>query len=190
MAVEQPETDAFLAFIEKKIAALQALAESYRAALALGALGQPGENTPAPFTFNGVTPSSPTAFDLPTGVFLGLSMPSAIKLLFTTTKRKHTPREVADALRDGGFESTSKNFEKMVGTTMHRLKGDGGMLLQFKDGWGLAELYPESLRTRIANTKESKPSKKKGKNVRRTPQRKGAAAEPTNAADVAPRAVA
>jgi hypothetical protein len=171
MAPEQPETDGFLAFIEKKIAALQALADSYKAAQALGALGQFGDDAPTKFTFNGAVPPPPTTYDLPTGVFLELSMPAAIKLLYTATKRKYAPKDVAQALRDGGFKSTSKNFEKMVGTTMHRMAGNGE-LLRFKDGYGLAELYPEGLRGRMA--KDAKPAKG-GKRVRRSPQRKGAA---------------
>jgi len=174
MTADQPETDAFLAFVEKKIAALQALVDSYRYAMAVGALGQPGEEMPSFGSNAAFGAPSGGGFDLPTGVFLGLSMPSAIKLLFTSTKRKHTPKDVADVLRDGGFESTSVNFEKMVGTTMHRMKSNGE-LLQFKDGWGLAELYPEALRNRLAGAKEAKPSKGGGKKVRRSPQRKGAA---------------
>jgi hypothetical protein len=185
MAAEQPETDAFLAFIEQKIAALKALADSYKVAQSLGALGQRGED--AAFTFNGAVPPPPAVIDLPTGIFMGLSMPSAVKLLFATTKRKYTPAQVADALRDGGYESTSKNFEKMVGTTMYRMK-DQGILLRFKDGFGLAELYPEHLRAKIGS-KELKPARKKGKNVRRTPQRKGQTAPKALAEAPGPKAL-
>ena len=63
----------------------------------------------------------------------------------------------------------------IVMNTMYRLKSEGE-LLKFKDGWGLAELYPENLRTRINKTAAPKESKRKGgKSVRRSPQRKGSA---------------
>jgi hypothetical protein len=195
MAAEQPETDAFLAVIEKKIAALQALAESYKAALALGALG-PGDDTSV--ALSGVTATAQAGSvgvalsDMPTGIFMDKSMPAAIKLLLGTTRRKHTPKEVAAALKEGGFESTSQNFEKIVATTMHRMKSEGGELLQFKDGWGLAELYPESLRIRISKeAKDAKPTKPR-RNARKSPQRKGATAKPkeTASAHVGPKPVA
>jgi len=189
MAAEQPETDAFLAFIERKIAALQALADSYRNAQALGALGgQPSDDAPthsaAVFSSSGSgqMAASSAPYDLPTGVFLNKTMPAAIKLFLGATKRKQTPKEVAAALKDGGFESTSKFFEKIVTTTMHRMKGDGD-LLQFKDGWGLAELYPESLRIRITKDAEGKPKRgRPRKNMRKSPQRKGSVAKPKDTA--------
>jgi len=188
MAAEQPETDAFLAFIERKIAALQALADSYRNAQALGALGQPGDEAPsysaAAFSMSGSgqLAANSAPYDLPTGVFLNKTMPAAIKVFLAATKRKQTPKEVATALKEGGFESTSKFFEKIVTTTMHRMKNEGD-LLQFKDGWGLAELYPESLRIRITKDAEAKPKRgRPRKNVRKSPQRKGSVAKPKDTA--------
>jgi hypothetical protein len=191
MAADQPETDGFVAFIERKIAALQALLDSYRAAQALGALGQ-GDDSPAPFTFNNATAGNVAglSYDLPNGVFLNKTMPAAIKLFLMATKRKQTPKDVAAALKDGGFESTSVNFEKIVTTTMHRMKGEGE-LLQFKDGWGLAELYPESLRLRIG-VKESKDVRpaKGGKKTRKSPQRKGKVkAKTKDSTETGPKAV-
>jgi hypothetical protein len=142
MAPEQPEGEGFLALIERKIAALQALADSYRAALAVGAFGGPllDDGFPSSGAYiQGSYVSSAAigkeAYDLPTGIFLNKSMPAAIKLLMQTTKKKYTPKDVATALKDGGFESTSENFEKMVMNTMYRMKGEG-VLLKFKDGWG------------------------------------------------------
>lgn len=199
MAAEQPETDAFLAFIERKIAALQQLADSYRAAMAIGALGNPilddgggfpssaawAQGSYVPYAAN----TSMGASDLPTGIFLNKSMPAAIKLLMQTTKKKYTPKDVAKALKDGGFESTSAIFDKVVMNTMYRMKSEGE-LLKFKDGWGLAELYPESLRMRITKDAKVKPAKG-GKKVRRSPQRKGSAVtkEPEKASAAGPVAV-
>lgn len=190
MASEQSEADSFLALIERKIAVLQALADSYKAALAAGALGQPGDDSQSIVSAVASASGSSHAhavgggvpFELPAGVFLGKSMPQAIKLYYTATRKKKWPKEVAAALKEGGLESTSQDFEKTVNSTMHRMK-DGGELLKFTDGaFGLAEFYPESLRLRI--TKDAKPTKagKGGKHVRRSPQRKGAVKKAANVA--------
>jgi hypothetical protein len=160
MSSNKPEIDGFLAMIEAKIAALKVLADSYRAAVAVGALGQSGDFDlqRAPAQSGAAGGSGPV--DLPAGVFLGKSMPDAIKLYFSLAKRKQTSKELAAALREGGFESTSRNFEKTVNSTMHRMRETGDLLWFSKDGaFGLAEFYPEGLRNRI--TQEAKPKAKK-----------------------------
>jgi hypothetical protein len=75
-------------------------------------------------------------------------------------KRKQTVREIATALKEGGMESTAANWETTVTGALHRLNAVGGVL-RFKDGWGLAEFYPEGLRNRIA--KDAEPKKKRCK---------------------------
>lgn len=82
-------------------------------------------------------------------------------------KKKQTIREIATALREGGVESTASNFEGPVGGALYRLR-DAGEVLKFKDGWALAEFYPESLRNRIS--KDAEPKKKRGK-ARKTAQK-------------------
>ena len=70
MATE--EQDSFLAMIEAKIAALQALAESYRTALSVGALGQLVEmdqSVPSPAISGGTHQNGAAPADLPVGVF-------------------------------------------------------------------------------------------------------------------------
>jgi hypothetical protein len=71
-----------------------------------------------------------------------------------------TVRDIANALKDGGVESTEASFENNMTGALHRLKASGEVL-RFKDGWALAEFYPESLRARIAKDVEPKRRRKK-----------------------------
>ena len=112
------------------------------------------EGLAVPVVFNG-TDSTPT--ELPRGAFLGKSLPAAVKLYLSAIKKKQTIREIATALRDGGVESTSDNFENVITGCLNRMKSNGE-LLRFKDGWGLPEFYPESLRARLSQ--EGSPKRK------------------------------
>ena len=148
MASEKFDFAEFLAVLEAKRAALDALIGSYRAALSIGALGQPGD-----IDVSGIA-STPTLaagkpVDLPQGALLGMSIPAAIKLYLSAARRKQTTREITAGLKEGGVESTSRFFENTVSTALHRLKAAGDVL-KFNDGWALAELYPESFRSRIS----------------------------------------
>lgn len=157
MGAEKSKPDGFLAFIEAKIAALTALAETYRTAQSLGALGQPGEAA-ASIDIGQLGPTrNATPFELPTGALLGKSIPAAVKLYLSAVKKKQTVREIKTALQEGGVESTAASFENTVTSALNRLKVNGEVL-RFKDGWALAEFYPESLRNRIAE-KDAKPAK-------------------------------
>ena len=174
---EKPETDGFLAMIDAKIAALKVLADSYRAAVALGALGQPGDieiSVPAgSLSLSGAAPSLSMSgpVELPQGALLGKSIPNAIKLLLSVTRRKLTTREIAAGLKDGGVESTSKFFENTVTTALHRLKASGDVL-KFNDGWASADLYSEALRNRLAAQNDPRKSRKAAKTRKRSPKRK------------------
>ena len=42
------------------------------------------------------------------------------------------------------METTAANWEATVTGALHRLKA-AGAVLRFKDGWGLADHYPDSL---------------------------------------------
>jgi hypothetical protein len=155
----------FLAALDAKIAALQSLRSAYLAAQAVGALGQvgdvPAEPSAAPFVGGGDA-GLPT--ELPVGAFNGKSLPACITLYLETAKRKKTIKEIATALRDGGIESTSDNFEGVITGALNRLKSRGEVL-RFKDGWGLPAWYPPSLRTAAvpAATGKKKAKKSKGK---------------------------
>lgn len=111
-------------------------------------------------------------FDLPVGAFLNMSIPAAIKLYLSSIKRKQTVKEITTALKNGGMESTSESFENTVATALHRMKmSDPPEALRFPDGWGLAELYPESLRSRLAQNQRPA-TKTKRKKVKKTPTKK------------------
>lgn len=183
MASETPETDSFLAMIANRIALLQALAESYRAARDAGALGQPGEGDGLPFASASASAStlprmpSNAPVELPTGAFRGKGIRSAIKMYLGAAKRKQPFKEIATALKVGGLESTSSDFERTLNATLHQLK-NSGVLIQFPEGWDLADAYPESFRQRLTNNKESKPAtreKRKRKRGRAKARAKGKA---------------
>jgi hypothetical protein len=118
--------------------------------------------------------------ELPRGAFLGKSLPAAIKLYLHAIKRKQTIREIATALREGGVESTSPNFEGVVTGCLNRLKANGE-LLRFKEGWALAEFYPENLRNRLSH--EGKTRKKSSKKSASKKTTKGKAESESNAKD-------
>lgn len=164
---EKPALDNFLAMVEARIAALQQLKESYIAAVSVGAFGQGGDIDLSSLS-NGARGA---AYDLPTGALLGKSVPQAIKLYLGAVRKKQTASEIMNGLKDGGVESMAANFLNNITSSLHRLK-TAGDVLQFKDGWALAEFYPESLRAKIAKDAEpkkkaTKPKKKNAKSVGR-----------------------
>jgi hypothetical protein len=94
------------------------------------------------------------------GAFRGKGIRSAIKMYLGAAKRKQPFKEIATALKAGGLESTSSDFERTLNATLHQLR-KGGVLIQFPEGWDLADAYPESFKQRLANNKESKPATRK-----------------------------
>jgi hypothetical protein len=192
MASESPETDSFLATIANKIALLQALAESYRAARDGGAFRLPreGDEIPPPAQ-SGLRAPSTAPVDLPTGAFRTMGMASAVKVYLAAAKRKQSLKEIASALKEGGLATIASDFEKSLNTTLYRLKNEG-VLLRFKDGWDLADAYPEHFRQRLA--KDSQPTKKqtraKAKRTRtkrsaKTPRTAKASAKKSSALKIA-----
>jgi hypothetical protein len=150
-------TAAFIADIEKKIAALQAILLSLKSASAIGALGAAVEGGDLSIPLSNGDLGQPV--DLPEGAFLGKSVPACIKLYLSTARRKKSVKEITIALREGGVESTSGKFENIVTSSLNRLKG-AGEVLRFKDGWGLTEWYPANMRA-VNPAATSKRSKKK-----------------------------
>ena len=166
MASDKFDFGDFLAALEAKRAALDALIGSYRAALAIGALGGDVDMaaiaTPPGHSGN----KGGGQVELPQGALLGKSLPAAIHLLMQAARRKMATKEIVAALKDGGVESTSRNFDNTVNTALYRLKG-AGTVLRFSDGWALTEFYPESLRRNIAaQTEGKKPAAKAKKRAR------------------------
>jgi hypothetical protein len=93
---------------------------------------------------------SPQPTELPRGAFLGKSLPAAVKLYLSAVIKKQTLREIAVALREGGVESTSDNFEGVISGALHRMKANGEVL-QFKEGFALAEFYPAHIRASLSH---------------------------------------
>jgi|GEM_PF-2819801 len=183
-----PESDPFLTAVDAKIGALQALRASYLAAVSIGAFGQSGD--PASFSVGGV-PTGSMGFggaplELPRGALLGKSIPAAIKLYLSAVKKKQTIREIANALREGGVETTAKNFETPVQSAIYRLQATGDVL-RFKEGWALAEFYPESLRNRIAqDSKQPKKTTGKAGRARKRTTKKATSTAETKRIDTSP----
>lgn len=181
MAQETFDYSAMLADARAKRAALDAFITSLENAQALGALGQAGTVSA---TSGGFGQSSGPAVELPLGALMGKSVTNAIKLYLSACKKKQTAREIATALKEGGVESTSANFEIIVYNSLRLLKR-AGAVLQFKDGWGLAELYPEAIRARInqqdngskPQTKSKKQKRKAKATAQSTPPKKAGATE-------------
>lgn len=108
--------------------------------------------------------------ELPRGAFLGKSLPAAVKLYLSAVMKKQSIKEIATALRDGGVESTSDNFENVITGCLNRMKNNGE-ILRFKDGWALAEFYPEHLRRNLAPGAAPKSKNgKKAKKARKVPK--------------------
>lgn len=160
-----PESDSFLAMVDAKIAALHALRASYVAAVSVGAFGQGGDSAPYAGAVGGASGLGGAPLELPRGALLGKSFPAAIKLYLSAIKKKQTIREIANALRDAGVETTAKNFENPVQSAIYRLQTNGEVL-RFKEGWALAEFYPENLRNRIAEKNDTKPKKAKKRSAK------------------------
>ena len=155
----------FIAVVETKIKALQALLESLKSAAAVGALGA-AEGLDISSLATGVVTNGDLGqpIDLPDGAFFGKSIPACVKLYMSAAKKKKTIKEIAAALREGGVESTSDNFESVVTGALNRLKA-AGEVLRFKDGWGLSEWYPANMRGSAPAA--GKRSRKKSKKARR-----------------------
>lgn len=162
------DTDPVLARIQAKIAAWQAAADSYRAALAL----EQGSDTAA----FGDTARPRTVVELPVGAFRGMTIAEAVRLYLQSVRRKQTPQEIGEGLRAGGIESTAKDFGPTLRSTLHHLK-KRGELLRFKDGWDLAEAHSTALRNRLAKEttkpKDKKATKKAKKAVKAAPKPAG-----------------
>lgn len=145
---------AMLADMESKRDSLIASIANLRAFLGLPAQGD--GDTPSPIQ----SQSSVVASDLPKGALLNKSIPEAIKLFLKSVAAKRTTREITEALEAHGVESLSSNFSGIVFTALKRLK-QSKEVLQFEDGWGLAEFYPAHIRTAMTEGPPNKTVKKK-----------------------------
>jgi hypothetical protein len=164
MANENPNP--LFAYVEARIAAWQAVLASLKTALSLDPSGKVGEGIDLSSIAAAQNGDVGQPIDLPDGAFLGKSVPACVKLYLSATRKKKTAKEIATALREGGVESTSGNFENIVTTALIRLRA-AGEVLKFKDGWGLSEWYPANMRTvTSAPAGKHTKGKKKGKKAK------------------------
>jgi hypothetical protein len=161
MGMEQLDHAALLTEWEAKRAALDAAIASLRSALAMGVFG-PVSDLPSGNGFASTLVPSVSGGEVPAGAFLGKSIPDAAKLYLAIVKKKQTSREIADALKRGGMESTSKNFYGNVHSILDRArKANMGIVKLDRSYWGLAEWYPAGLRSTVIPDKRS--TRKKGR---------------------------
>jgi hypothetical protein len=154
--VETLDYSAVLADLEGRKAAIERAIASLRAVMASGVLiGRvAGDSASVSFGVHGG--------DVPVGAFLGKSIPEAAKLCLQIVKRKLTSREIADYLKKGGIESSSKNFPIQVHSILTRAaKPSTSQLLKLdRSYWGLADWYPAGMRS-------SAPTEKRGNDKKR-----------------------
>jgi hypothetical protein len=148
---------AFLADLEAKRAVLDQAIASLRAVIAGGTADgvsfvKLAANIVNPPMHNG---------EVPTGAFLGKSIPEAAKLCLQIVKRKLTSREIADYLKKGGIETTAKSFPALVHSILIRASKpyDSPIVKLDRSYWGLAEWYPAGMRT--AGTPEKRSYKRR-----------------------------
>ena len=182
MGTEQMDYAIILADLEAKRNALDATIASFRAALALGALGQHSDIEPSnslvPNAFGSTFVPSISGGEVPNGAFLGMSIPDATKLYLEIVKKKQTSKEIAEALQKGGMETNSKNFPQMVHSVLDRAsKANTGIVKLDRSHWGLGSWYPASLRSA---------GKYQGRGVGRKKSRKGRTRDKTVKGSVSP----
>lgn len=163
MSNENPNP--LFAYVEARIAAWQAVLASLKAALSLDPSGKVGEGIDLSSIGGPQNGEIGQPIDLPDGAFFGKSVPACVKLYLSAARKKKTAKEIATALREGGVESTSGNFENIVTTALIRLR-NAGEVLKFKEGWGLSEWYPANMRTSGSAGKPATKGKKKNKKTK------------------------
>lgn len=163
MANENPNP--LFAYAEARVAAWQAVLTSLKAALSLDPSGKIGDGMDLSVLGGTQNGEIGQPIDLPDGAFFGKSVPACVKLYLSAVRKKKSAKEIAAALREGGVESTGQNFENIVTTALIRLR-TAGEVLKFKEGWGLAEWLPASMRTSGTAGKLPAKTKKKSKKVK------------------------
>jgi|SRR5208282_4440468 len=150
---------AFLADLEAKRAALERAIASLKAVMSGGALAGTGATVELADLMN----TGIHGGEIPVGAFLGKSIPEAAKLCLQITKKKMTTREIAEALKKGGLETTAKtSFPAIVHSILMRAVRAGGDIMKLdRSHWGLAEWYPASMRA------SASPNRANGKKHRR-----------------------
>jgi hypothetical protein len=180
MPNETLDYTAILADLEAKKAALEQAIMSVRAAMGAASGGDFSASMGGGSIHNG---------EVPAGAFFGKSIPEAAKLYLQIVKRKQNSKEIAEGLKQGGMESTSKNFVNIVHSGIDRASKNPttGILKLGKALWGLTEWYPRGVASAAAAPKNAK-KKNKAKRVSKASDKAETkkAAAPAAAASVTP----
>ena len=156
MTPEKLDYAAILNDMRAKRAALDASISALETTLNMFGQGSEGLAAGGAIAPSGV---SGTPMDLPTGAFLGKSIPDAILLYLAAMRQRKTVKDIAAGLKEGGIVSTSSKFEGVVQARLQAMKA-AGKVLKFSDGWGLSEWYPAGFRP---STDKVTPQAKKAK---------------------------
>jgi hypothetical protein len=138
--------------LEAKRSLIEKALESLRNLQAIGPFAAADGMAVTPLTSPGM------AGEIPDGAFHAKSMPAAIKLFLELMHGKKTAREISDGLRRGGLESTSKFFDKIVYSTLDRLR-KSGEVVKVQNAWGLPAWYPALMRAGV--TENNRPVKRR-----------------------------
>lgn len=156
MSSENIDLGAVIALLESKRAALDSAINALRAVVATGAMGAAPEGATVDFTMP--FSASGSSGGIPDGAFHGKSLPEAIRLYLELMRKRQTAREIAEGLKKGGTETTSKYFLKMIYATLDRLK-KSGHIVKIEGSWGLPTWYPALMRAGVGENGQ-KPRRK------------------------------
>jgi len=146
MSAENIDLGAVIALLENKRAALDSAINALRAVVITGAMGAAPEGATVDFSMP--FSASGSSGGIPDGAFHGKSLPEAISLYLELMRKRQTAREIAEGLKKGGTETTSKYFLKMIYATLDRLK-KSGHIVKIEGSWGLPAWYPALMRAGV-----------------------------------------
>lgn len=90
--------------------------------------------------------------DTPTAIrsdtFFGMKAPEAIRRYLAMVKAPKSPAEIAEALKRGGYTTTSTDLPNTLRTALRRMEDED--VVQVGSDWGLADWYPGRARTKKA----------------------------------------
>jgi hypothetical protein len=154
MSNESLDYAVILADLEAKRTALDQSIASLRAAMGQGA-GQSGDASSALTNLRPSFGSNGAEVPIPSGAFLGKSIPDAARLYLEIQRGKRTSKEIAEGLRKGGMETTSSNFPQILHSGLDRArKLPGSPLVKLdRSHWGLKGWYPAGIGVSGSNQK-------------------------------------
>ena len=174
-AAESIDYEAVLADLRDKRASLDAAI----AAIEQLVLGRPVVASEPAEVAEAHQPAAPASSKIDSDSFFGMSAADAAKKFLRMVKRPQQGKAIHDALLEGGFTTTAKNFYSNLYTAM--MRSDDIVNLGGTKGWGLAEWYPgrrfEQQSKGKAGEKAEKPTEDEGRTskVAASPKPNGAA---------------